>query len=248
MFSLKVGVMEEGTFQRIQPRDRAAIQQHIAGSQSPGSVVSEEDLRLVEALRSGNESAFVSLIDMYHSSMLRLAMVFVPSNAVAEEVVQEAWMGVLQGLNRFEGRSSLKTWIFRILTNRAKTRAHREGRSVPFSSLPEFNSDLPEPAVDPDRFKGPDQQWPGHWISFPRSWDEIPEERMLSQETLTRIQDAIDALPPGQREVITLRDIEGCPSSETCNLLGVSEANQRVLLHRARSRVRRALERYFEEE
>ena len=240
--------MEEGTFQRTQPRDRAAIQQHIAGSQSPGSVVSEEDLRLVEALRSGNESAFVSLIDMYHSSMLRLAMVFVPSNAVAEEVVQETWMGVLHGLDRFEGRSSLKTWIFRILTNRAKTRAQREGRSVPFSSLPEFTSELHETALEPERFQGPDQRWPGHWVSFPRSWDEIPEERILSQETMTRIQEAIETLPIGQREVITLRDIEGCTSDEACDLLGVSEANQRVLLHRARCKVRRALERYFEEE
>ena len=236
--------MEEGTFQRIQPEDRAALQQYIAGSQSPGSVVSEEDLRLVEALRSGKESAFVSLIDMYHSSMLRLAMIFVPSQAVAEEVVQETWVGVLNGLDRFEGRSSLKTWIFRILTNRAKTRAQREGRSVPFSSLPEFTSELHEP----ERFQGPDQRWPGHWVSFPRSWDEIPEERILSQETMTRIQEAIDTLPLGQREVITLRDIEGCTSDEACNLLGVSEANQRVLLHRARCKVRRALERYFEEE
>ena len=236
--------MEEGTFQHIQPKDRAAIQQHIAGSQSPGGVVSEEDLRLIEALRSGNESAFVSLIDMYHSSMLRLAMIFVTSQAVAEEVVQETWMGVLNGLDRFEGRSSLKTWIFRILANRAKTRAQREGRSVPFSSLPEFTSELHEP----ERFQGPDQRWPGHWVSFPRSWDEIPEERILSQETMMRIQEAIDTLPLGQREVITLRDVEGCTSDEACNLLGVSESNQRVLLHRARCKVRRALERYFEEE
>jgi RNA polymerase sigma-70 factor, ECF subfamily len=240
--------MNEGTFQPEHSQEIATVQRNMAGSQQAGSVASAEDLRMVEALRSGNEGAFVSLIDRYHASMLRLAMVFVSSQAVAEEVVQESWMGVLQGLKGFEGRSSLKTWIFRILTNRAKTRAQREGRSVPFSSLPEFDSDLPEPAVEPDRFRGPDQQWPGHWVSFPRSWDEIPEERILSQETLTRIQEAIDALPPGQREVITLRDIEGWPSDETCNLLGVSEANQRVLLHRARSRVRRALERYFEEE
>ena len=203
---------------------------------------------MIEALRSGNEAAFVSLIDRYHSSMLRLAMIYVPSYAVAEEVVQEAWIGVLRGLNRFEGRSSLKTWIFRILANCAKTRAQREGRSVPFSSLPEFNADQPEPAVDPERFTGSDQQWPGNWVSFPRSWDEIPEERMLSQETRAHIQVAINGLPPGQREVITLRDIEGCSSEETCSLLGVSAANQRVLLHRARSRVRRALEKYFEEE
>src|SRR5436305_8347390 len=235
--------MKEGTFQPEQPGDRATIQQHIAGSRLVGGLVSAEELRLVEALRSGKESAFVSLVERYHTSMLRLAMIFVPTQSVAEEVVQEAWMGVLQGLDRFEGRSSLKTWIFRILTNRAKTRAQREGRSVPFSSLSEFNSDLAEPAVEPERFRGPDQQWPGHWISFPRSWDEIPEERILSQETLRCIHEAIDGLPYGQREVITLRDIEGWPSDETCNLLGVSEANQRVLLHRARSRVRRALEK-----
>ena len=239
--------MSEGMYEAEYPSDIAAVQQNITGAQHAGSVISADDLRIVEALRSGQEAAFVSLIDRYHASMLRLAMVFVSSQAVAEEVVQEAWMGVLQGLNRFEGRSSLKTWIFRILTNCAKTHAQREGRSVPFSSLPEFNSDLPEPAVDPERFRGPDQQWPGHWISFPRSWDEMPEERILSQETLAHIQEAIDDLPAGQREVITLRDIEGWASDETCILLGVSEANQRVLLHRARSRVRRALEKYLEE-
>jgi RNA polymerase sigma-70 factor (ECF subfamily) len=240
--------MKEGIFPSEQPGDRAAIQQQFAGSQLAGSVVSTEELRLVEALRSGNEGAFVSLIDRYHTSMLRLAMIFVASQAVAEEVVQDTWMGVLQGLDRFEGRSSLKTWIFRILTNRAKTRAQREGRSVPFSSLPEFTNEIYEPAVEPERFRGPDQQWPGNWISFPHSWDEIPEERILSLETMTHIQEAIDNLPPGQREVITLRDVEGWSSYEACSLLGVSESNQRVLLHRARSRVRRALERYFEEE
>jgi len=239
--------MGEGTFQPDQPVERIATQ-NIAGSQPSGGVASAEDLHLVEALRSGNESAFVSLIDMYHSSMLRLAMLFIPSQAIAEEVVQETWIGVLHGLDRFEGRSSLKTWIFRILTNRAKTRAQREGRSVPFSSLPEFTSELHEPGIEFERFQGSDQQSPGSWVSFPRSWEEIPEERILSQETMTRIQEAIDTLPIGQREVITLRDIEGCTSDEACGLLGVSEANQRVLLHRARCKVRRALERYFEEE
>lgn len=240
--------MEEGTFQRNQQDERVATQHHIAGSQSPGGVASAEDLRLVEALRSGNESAFVSLVNMYHAPMLRLAMLFVPSEAIAEDVVQETWMGVLHGLKRFEGRSSFKTWMFRILTNRAKTRAQREGRSVPFSSLSELSIELQEPAIEPERFHGPDHQWPGGWVSVPHSWEELPEERILSQETLTRIQIAIDALPIGQREVITLRDIEGCTSEEACELLGVSEANQRVLLHRARCKVRRAVERYFEDE
>jgi len=240
--------MSKGMHQPDGPQDIITVQQNVTSSQHADTTASTDDLRMVEALRSGNEAAFVSLVDRYHATMLRLAIMFVMSQAVAEEVVQEAWIGVLQGLNRFEGRSSLKTWIFRILTNCAKTRARREGRSVPFSSLSEFSADHPEPAVDPARFRGPDQEWPGHWISFPRNWDEIPEERILSQETRAYIQVAIDALPPGQREVITLRDIEGWSSDETCDLLGVSEANQRVLLHRARSRVRRVLEKYFEEE
>jgi RNA polymerase sigma-70 factor, ECF subfamily len=240
--------MEEGMFQRFQLGEKVAIEQKNADALSQGSVASAEDLRLVEALRSGSESAFVSLVNMYHSSMLRLAMLFVLSEVIAEEVVQETWMGVLHGLDRFEGRSSLKTWIFRILTNRAKTRAQREGRSVPFSSLLEFTPEIQEPAIEPERFRGPDQQWAGGWISFPRSWEEMPEERILSQETMTCIQEAIDSLPVGQREVITLRDSEGCTSEEACDMLGVSEANQRVLLHRARSKIRRALERYFEDE
>ena len=239
--------MEEGSFQPFHSGEKSATQ-HMTGSQSSVGVASAEDLRLVKALQSGNESAFVSLVNMYHSSLLRLAMIFVPSEAIAEEVVQETWMGVLHGLDRFEGRSSLKTWIFRILTNRAKTRAQREGRSVPFSSLSEFSLELQEPAIEPERFYGPDQQLPGGWISFPHSWEEIPEERILSQETMERIQEAINTLPIGQREVITLRDIDGCTSEEACDLLGVSEANQRVLLHRARCKVRRALERYFEDE
>src|SRR5215470_3152936 len=146
--------MSEGTYQPESPPDTAAIQQNSTVSHQPGTVASADDMHMVEALRSGNEAAFVSLLDRHHPSMLRLAMVFVPSQAVAEEVVQEAWMGVLQGLKRFEGRSSLKTWIFRILTNCAKTRAQREGRSIPFSSLSEFNTDYPEPAVEPERFKG----------------------------------------------------------------------------------------------
>jgi RNA polymerase sigma-70 factor (ECF subfamily) len=203
---------------------------------------------LVERLRKGDEAAFVWLIDHYYSAMLRLAMVYVPVRAVAEEVVQEAWLGILRGLERFEGRSSLKTWMFRIVTNCAKTRAQREGRSIPFSSLPLLDTDMQEPTVDPSRFRGPDQQWPGGWVSFPAPWDDIPENRLLSQETRACIQMAIDALPPNQRAVITLRDIDGWTAEDVCNFLNISETNQRVLLHRARARVRRALEQYFNEE
>jgi RNA polymerase sigma-70 factor (ECF subfamily) len=181
--------------------------------------------------------------------MLRLAMVFVSSRAVAEEVVQEAWLGVIKGLGRFEGRSALKTWIFRILTNCAKTRAEREGRSIPFSALWNRAAEPGEPSVDPDRFlPATEDHWPNHWSSSPRSLDEIPEHRLLARETRSHVEQAIVELPPAQREVITLRDIEGWGSEEVCELLGISEGNQRVLLHRARCRVRRALEHYLDAE
>ena len=253
--------MSEGTTQPDSPFDLAA---NAAAAQLDGAdaiyrvptsqavhAVPSEELQLLMALRDGNEAAFVSLIDQYHRALLRLAMVFVSSHSVAEEVVQETWMGVLQGLSRFEGRSSLKTWIFRILTNCAKTRAQREGRSVPFSSLAatyDESEESGEPTVEPEHFTAADWESPGNWISFPRNWNDIPETRLLSQETLRTIQMAIDALPPNQREVITLRDIEGWNSEEICHFLGISEVNSRVLLHRARARVRKALEKYFEEE
>ena len=175
--------------------------------------------------------------------MLRVAMMFVSSRAVAEEVVQEAWLGVLKGLDRFEGRSSLKTWIFRILTNTAKTRGEREGRSVPFSSLGgDAGDDAP---VDADRFLGNGHRWAGHWASSPR---DVPEERLLAGEARKRIADAIEALPENQRAVITLRDVDGFDADEACEILGISEVNQRVLLHRARAKVRTALEQYLDEE
>jgi RNA polymerase sigma-70 factor, ECF subfamily len=196
---------------------------------------------LVDALLAGDESAFMALVDRYGSSMLRLARTFVPSHAVAEEVVQEAWLGVLRGLERFEQRSSLKTWIFRILTNVAKTRGERESRSIPFSSLAGAGED--EPAVDPARFDPPHGKT-GAWSAPPASWEDVPEERLLSQESLALIEAAIGALAPMQRAVITMRDVEGCSSDEVRNVLDLSETNQRVLLHRARSAVRRALEQH----
>ncbi len=178
--------------------------------------------------------------------MLRLALSFVRNRAVAEEVVQETWLGVLNGLDRFEGRSSLKTWIFRILTNRAKTRGEREGRTVPFSSLAEPGEE--GPSVEPERFSGPDHRWAGHWAAYPERWETVPERKLLSSEARTRIDDAIAGLPPSQRAVITLRDVTGLTSEEVCNVLELSETNQRVLLHRARSKVRAVLEDYFKED
>lgn len=177
--------------------------------------------------------------------MLRLANFYVPDRMAAEDVVQDTWLGVLQGIHRFEGRASLKTWIFRILTNRAKTRRQREARSLPFSALADFD-EADEPAVDSSRFNPADaSQWPGHWVAFPRNRTELPEDRVLSRETLAVVLQAIAVLPPAQREVITLRDVEGWSSADVREALEIGEANQRVLLHRARSKVRRALEGHF---
>jgi RNA polymerase sigma-70 factor (ECF subfamily) len=206
-----------------------------------------DEVRLVQALRGGDEAAFAELVERYHRGLMRLALLYVSSRAAAEDAVQETWLGVLRGLDRFEGRASLKTWIYRILVNRAKTRGEREARQIPFSSLGSPAID-DGPTVDPDRFRGPDDaQWPGHWAAgkAPQSWDDDPEARLLSSETLARIRQAVDRLPPNQREVITLRDVEGWSSEEVCHVLDISETNQRVLLHRARSKVRNALEEYF---
>jgi RNA polymerase sigma-70 factor (ECF subfamily) len=198
----------------------------------------DDDVALVEALRRGDEKAFAALIDRYHSALLRLAMMYVATREQAEDVVQETWLSVLNGIDRFEGRSSLKTWLFRILVNRAKTKGVREHRSIPFSSL---EGDEQEPSVDPSRFA----EGVGAWSAAPESWEGIPEDRLLSAETRAVVDEAIAALPDTQRAVITLRDIRGFTASETCEVLGLTEANQRVLLHRARSKVRALLEGYL---
>ena len=200
---------------------------------------------VVAALQAGDERAFAALVEEYGPAMLRVAQMYVSSRAVAEEVVQEAWLGVISGIGRFEGRSSLKTWIFRILTNRAKTRGEREGRTLPFSSLAGRDAESDEAAVDADRFQS-GGRWDGHWTSAPSRWSELPENRLVEKETIGVAQATIDALPEAQRTVITLRDIEGWSSEEVRNALGLSETNQRVLLHRARAKVRRALESYLE--
>ncbi len=211
------------------------------------SRVVEDDLLLIQRLRMGDEATFTALLDQYFPSMIRLAMIYVMNRTIAEEVVQDTWLGVLQGLSRFEGRASLKTWIFRILMNIAKTRCQREGRSIPFSSLSNTEMESGEPTVAPSRFHPPGTPNEGHWVSFPSAWGENPEDRLLSQETQACIHQAIEELLPRQKVVITLRDIEGWTAQEVCGLLGVTEANQRVLLHRARAYVRRALEHYFDE-
>jgi RNA polymerase sigma-70 factor, ECF subfamily len=199
-----------------------------------------EEQRLIERLRAHDEEAFMELIDRYGASLLRVALLFVPTRAIAEEVVQETWLGVFSGIDRFEGRSSLKTWLFRILTNRAKTRGVREARSIPFSSLAAAELGDDEPSVDPDRFLAG-----GQWASAPQAWGALPEQRLLGAETRQVIADAIDMLPPVQRAVISLRDVEGWGSDEVSAALDLSDGNQRVLLHRARSKVRAALDEYL---
>ncbi len=207
----------------------------------PSGPAPHDDLELVAALRAGDETAFMVLVEQLQPAMLRIARMYVPSRAVAEEAVQEAWLGVLKGLDGFEGRSSLRTWIFRILVYIAKTRGQREARSIPFASLWSPGDD--EPSVDPDRFQPADASAPGHWAEPPADWG--PEDRLVSRETLARVAAAIETLPPNQREVIRLRDVLGWSSAEVRNALDLSETNQRVLLHRARAKVRGALERYL---
>jgi RNA polymerase sigma-70 factor (ECF subfamily) len=205
-----------------------------------------DDAVLVSALRNGEEAAFAWMLDNYDRSLRRVAMSYVSSRAVAEEVVQETWMGVIDGIDRFEGRASLKTWVFRILVNIARSRGVREHRYIPFAAATSALEDGAEPALDPDRFRPEGTEYTGHWMSYPAAWEHEPEGRLESSETLDVVRDAIRRLPPAQQEVITLRDVEGWTSSEICDALNISETNQRVLLHRARSKVRTALERYFE--
>jgi RNA polymerase sigma-70 factor, ECF subfamily len=200
-----------------------------------------EERELLARLRSGDEAAFAELVDLWGPGMLRLARAHVPSREVAEEVVQETWLGVLRGIGRFEGRSSLRSWVFAILLNQARTHGRRERRSLPFASLRHRAEDDPGPAVEPERFQGRRGERPGWWAAPPARWAD-PEERLDAAETQAALRTAIDALPPRQRECLLLRDVLGMSSEEACSVLGTSEGNQRVLLHRARAKVRAALE------
>src|SRR4051795_4844313 len=205
---------------------------------SPAPAVVLPDADVVRALKRGDESVFAELVDAYSGGLLRMAQMYVRDRAVAEEVVQETWLAVLRGIDRFEGRSSLKTWIYRILINTAKTRGQRESRSIPFSAAAAAD----EPAVDADRFLGPDHRWAGGWMLGPAEW-LTPEEELLQGETRDAILAAIEDLPESQRAVITMRDVEGLESDEVAEALGITAGNERVLLHRARTKVRAAIEK-----
>lgn len=198
---------------------------------------------LVARLRDGDERAFEEAVVDLYPAMFAVARSYVRTPSVAEEVVQDAWLGVLKGLELFEGRSTLRTWVLQIVANIARSRALREARSRPFSS---FEPESEELSVEAERFRGADEAYPGGWKSFPTDWRTLPESRLLARETLELVGRAIGELPEAHRIVITLRDVTGCSASEVCEALGISEGNQRVLLHRARARVRAELERHLD--
>jgi RNA polymerase sigma-70 factor (ECF subfamily) len=213
----------------------------------PIRAVRSQEAELVAALRRGDERAFVELVDAYGATMLRVAMSYVRNRAVAEEVVQETWCSVLTGIDGFQGRSSFKTWLFRILINRSMNGSDRERRCMPFSAMAGEGGD--EAPVSADRFLDADHpRHPGHWAAAPSDWSCLPEQRLLSSEVMRRVRAAIDRLPRRQQQVLVLRDIEGWPTGEICEALSLTETNQRVLLHRGRARVRDELERYFDSE
>lgn len=204
--------------------------------------LAQSDSELLATLRAGDEDAFARLVDTLSPGLKRMARMYVSTDAAADEVVQETWLGVIRGLDGFEGRSSIKTWIFRILINIAKMRGVRDGRTVPFSAaFDRGTSERRDEPFGPDRFLADDHdRWPRHWAIGPTPW---PDSALETAESLRVIRETVKGLPGSQREVITLRDMIGCSAEETCNALGLSETNQRVLLHRARTKVRAALER-----
>jgi len=205
----------------------------------------EDEYIMIERLRARDEAAFTELVERYYGYLLPLADFFVSNRAVAEEVVQEAWLAVLNGIDRFEQRSSFKTWISRIVMNLAKTRGVRESRMVPFADFAEKETESPEAVVDPLRFRAANDDYPDHWSVSPRPWNVDPEKQLLTGEIRVVLDGAIESLPDAQRLVLTMRDVNGWTAEEVCNVLAISETNQRVLLHRARSKVRGILETHF---
>jgi RNA polymerase sigma-70 factor, ECF subfamily len=204
-----------------------------------------DDSELVARLRAGDEQAFADVVERWSRTMLHVARSHVSTDESAHEVVQETWLAVIRGLGAFEGRSSLRTWTFRILINTAKTRGVKESRTVPLSSV--APDDTQGPTVDPDRFRGRDDAWPGHWTPHgsPQPWRTDPVAAALRGEVRELVTAALETLPARQREVVVLRDVQGCDAAEVCDILGLTPENQRVLLHRGRARVRAALEDYY---
>lgn len=225
-----------------QPPGPSAVTAAVLEGGSPAQV------QLLERLRSGDQSAFAELVDTWSPVLLRVARLYVSTRASAEEVVQETWLAVIEQLDRFEGRSSLRTWVFRILENRARSRGVRDARAVPWSSA--FGDAAPDdagPTVDPARFRGPGDPWPGHWTSagLPTPWQPPPEDAAVATEVRRELRSALDELPERQRTVVELRDVHGLTSDEVCERLGVTPGNQRILLHRGRAHLRARLEHVY---
>jgi RNA polymerase sigma-70 factor (ECF subfamily) len=202
-----------------------------------------QDVAVAAAIKDGDEAAFLALVTAHQAGFLRLARLWCGDAAVAEEVVQETWVTALGELAGYQGRASLKTFLCAILHNLARGRRRVEARTVPMSAL----GDAEEPAVDPSRFSPPGHRWEGHWATPPAPWPESPEGSLARKELRGRLVQAIGELPPAQRDVVVLCDVEGLTGDEACAVLGISAANQRVLLHRARSRLRTALETLYNE-
>ena len=204
-----------------------------------------DDAAIAREIVAGNEQAFIDLVARHHGPFTRLALLWVEIPSIAEEVVQETWAVALERLGEFEGRSSLKTWLCGILLNTARARARKERRTF---SVPSFEpEDAPDPAVPPERFSPPGHRWDGHWQAPPSAWPETPEAALLSTETLGLVEICLAKLPEVQRAVLILRDVEELSGEEACNALGITDTHQRVLLHRARSRMRAMLEQHYDE-
>jgi RNA polymerase sigma-70 factor (ECF subfamily) len=221
----------------------------VAAASHPGG--SESQTELLARLRAGDEAVFAELVDGWSPALLRVALLYVSTRASAEEMVQETWLAVITQLDRFEGRSSVKTWVFRILENLARTRGAREARSVPWSTaFPEPREPAEgRPTVDPRRFRGPEDRWPGGWTvaGRPAPWQPPPEDAAVAAELRAHLGEALAALPERQRTVVELRDVHGLSSDEVCERLDLTAANQRVLLHRGRARLRAQLEDVYRE-
>ena len=214
-------------------------------SLSIGTALTHAEQQMIARLRKGEERAFDELVTKHHSALIRMAMGYVADREVAEEVVQDTWMAVIEGLGRFEGRSSLRTWIFGIMIHKAKDRGVREKRHTTFSAFESFDEDNEE-AVDPSRFHQ-SSEWAGHWAFPPQPWDDqTPEKLLASQQAVNAMHRAIEALPKTLKAVLILRDVEGVDAKEVCEILKITETNLYVRLHRARERVRQAVETYLE--
>lgn len=214
-------------------------------------ILSQAEQQQVDALRRGDENVFRALVAQYHASLVRIALMYVDDRDTAEQVAQDTWLALLRGLARFEGRSSLKTWLFSIVSNLAKTHGKRDKRTVPFSffaprNIENYERDTDDPAVPAERFYSAGEPLAGHWVTPPAAWQTDPVLNVLNTELRAYLDAAVQMLPEQQRAVLTLRDVQGWGAQEVCNALGIAETNQRVLLHRARSKVRRALEDYLQ--